>query len=108
MLTLWASPWARAQQGSGGVRRLTDKLAVLEAGGTNVVAFSTGEGLFLVDSGVPKSGDKLVAAREDVAANSKVQTQFNTQNQLDQTGNNELLSASGAKIMAQDRTRPRM
>jgi glyoxylase-like metal-dependent hydrolase (beta-lactamase superfamily II) len=106
MLTLWASPWARAAQqtAGGGVRRLTDKLAVVDGGGTNVVAFSAGDGLILVDSGAPKSGDKLMAALKDVAANSRVQTLFNTHYHLDHTGNNELFSAAGAKILAHDRT----
>jgi glyoxylase-like metal-dependent hydrolase (beta-lactamase superfamily II) len=105
MFTLWASPWARAAQQTGGVRRLTDKLAVLDAGGTNVVAFATGEGLFLVDSGAPGSGDKLVAALKDVGANSKVTTLFNTHHHLDHTANNEMFVATGAKIMAHDRAR---
>jgi glyoxylase-like metal-dependent hydrolase (beta-lactamase superfamily II) len=112
MLTLWASPWARAAQqtaGAGGVRRLTDKLAVVDGGGTNVVAFSTGDGLFLVDSGVAGYGDRLVAALKGMpgmaGGNSRVNTLFNTHYHLDQTGNNELFAAAGAKIMAHDRTR---
>ena len=103
MLTLWASPLLRAAQQpqqAAGVRRLTDKISVVDAGGTNVVAFSTGDGLFLVDSGVPGYGDKLTAA-----LNGKVHTVFNTHYHLDQTGNNEVFAAAGAKIMAHDRTR---
>jgi glyoxylase-like metal-dependent hydrolase (beta-lactamase superfamily II) len=94
----------RAQAASG-ANKLTDKISVVDGGGSNVVAFSTGEGLLLVDSGVPKNGDKLVAALKGVAANSKVNTLFNTHYHLDQTGNNELFSASGAKIIAHDVTR---
>ena len=108
MVTLWGSRLLVAGQqtsAAGGVRKLTDKIALLDGGGTNVVAFSTGEGLLLVDSGVPKYGDNLVAALKGVAANSKVQTLFNTHYHLDQTGNNELFAASGAKIIAHDRTR---
>jgi len=110
VLSLWAAPLLRAQQPSaaGGVSRLTDKIAVLpggDGGASNVVAFSTGDGLLLVDSGVPKYGDKLVAALKGVAANSKVNTLFNTHYHLDQTGNNELFAASGAKIIAHDVTR---
>ena len=103
MLTLWVSPRARASQqtaAGNSVRRLTDKIAMVDGGGTNVVAFSTGDGLLLVDSGAPKYGDKLVAA-----LNGKVHTLFNTHYHLDQTGNNELFAASGAKIIAHDRTR---
>src|ERR1700679_1935337 len=60
-------------------RPLTDLIAVLD-GGANVVAFSTDDGLVLVDSGPPKS----------FAAPSKVQTIFNTHYHPDQTGNNEI------------------
>ncbi len=82
------APWMYAQQ------RLADKISVLDAG-ANVVAFSGGEGLVLVDSGAPKS----------FAAPSKVQIVFNTHYHIDQTGNNEMLAAAGAKIIAHERTR---
>ena len=95
----------RAQGAASGANRLTDKLVVVDGGGTNVAAFSTGDGLFVVDSGAPGNGDKLLAALKGVAANSKVNTVFNTHYHLDQTGNNELFSAAGAKIVAHDRTR---
>jgi cyclase len=108
MLTLWASPLARAAQqavAADGILRLSDKIVVLDGGGSNVVAFSTGDGLLLVDSGAPKFGDKLVATLRGLATDSKVHTLFNSHYHLDQTGNNELFAASGAKIIAHDRTR---
>jgi glyoxylase-like metal-dependent hydrolase (beta-lactamase superfamily II) len=108
ILTLWASPWARAGHQSAtanGVQRLTDKIAVVNAGGTNVVAFSTGDGLLLVDSGAPGYGDQLVATLNGVASNSSVGTLFNTHYHLENTGNNERFGASGATIIAHDRTR---
>jgi glyoxylase-like metal-dependent hydrolase (beta-lactamase superfamily II) len=79
-------------------------MAVVDAGGTNVVACSTGDGLLLVDSGVPNYGDELVAALDGLARNSTVHTLFNTHYHLDQTGNNELFASSGATIIAHDRT----
>lgn len=103
---MWASPrFLRAQQAEGGVRRLTDSLWVVDGGGSNVTAFASGEGLVLVDSGAPKSGDKVMAALKSVAPGAKVRTLFNTHYHLDQTGNNEMFAAAGAKIVAQDRTR---
>jgi len=87
-LGLWAAPRIFAQ-------RLTDKVSVLDGGGANVVALSTGDGLVLVDSGVPKS----------FVAPGKVHTLFNTHYHIDQTGNNEMLAAAGAKIVAHERTR---
>jgi cyclase len=102
-LTLWASPrMLKAQQG---VQRLTDKFALIDGGGSNVLAFSTTEGLILVDGGAPKSGDQVMAALRNVAPAAKVQTLFNTHYHTDQTGNNELFAAAGAKIIAHERTR---
>ena len=96
VLSLWASRCLTAQQ--------TNKVAVLDAGGTNVLAFSSGEGLVLVDSGTPSSGDKLAGALKNTTGGSKIQTLFNTHYHLDQTGNNESFAAAGAKIIAHKRT----
>jgi cyclase len=102
---LWASSRVlNAQQGSGNVRRLTDKMAVLDGGGSNVLAWSAGEGLVLVDGGPPKSGDQVMSALKGLAPGAKVQTLFNTHHHTDQTGNNEVFSAAGAKIIAHKRT----
>lgn len=105
-LTLWAAPRVlRAQPAAGGILRLTDKLAVVDAAGVNVVVFSSSDGNVLVDGGPPKSGDQVVAALKNLGANSKVQILFNTHYHLDQTGNNEVFAAAGAKIIAHERTR---
>ena len=102
---LWASSrLLNAQQASGGVRRLTDKMAVVDGGGSNVLASSTGEGLVLVDGGAPKSGDQVMAALKGLVPGAKVQTLFDTHHHTDQTGNNEMFSAAGAKIIAHKRT----
>lgn len=107
-LTLSAAPLLHAmpQAAAGGAgRRITDKISILDSGGANVVAFSEGGGIVLVDSGVPKTGDALLAALRSVTPNGKVQTLFNTHYHLDQTGNNETFAAAGARIIAHDRTR---
>jgi glyoxylase-like metal-dependent hydrolase (beta-lactamase superfamily II) len=108
MLALWASRSAHASRqqaaGAASVHRLTDTMAVVDAGGTNVVALSTGDGFLLVDSGVPDHGDSLVAALNGVGANSRVHALFNTHYHLDHTGNNEQFGRSGATIVAHDRT----
>ena len=99
-----------AQQASGGVRRLTDRMTVVDGGGSNVVAFFTGESFVLVDGGAPKSFDKIMAS---LGAKARVHTLFNTHHHIDQTGNNELfstgtqgtpLSSGGARIIAHKRT----
>ena len=63
------------------------------------------DGLVLVDSGASQSGGSVTAALRDLASGAKVQTLFNTHYHPDQTGNNELFAAAGAKIIAHDRTR---
>ena len=94
---------ARLRQGSGGpggVRRLTDTMTVVDGGGSNVLAFFTGEGFVLVDGGAPKSFDTVMAS---LGTNARVDTLFNTHHHVDQTANNERFSA-GAKILAHKRT----
>jgi cyclase len=106
VFTLWASP--RILTAQTGARRLTDRIYVLDGGDANVLAFSAsgsgGDGLVVVDSGAPKSGDQVMAGLKNVAAGAKVQTLFNTHYHLDQTGNNEVFAAAGAKIVAHERT----
>jgi glyoxylase-like metal-dependent hydrolase (beta-lactamase superfamily II) len=104
LLAAWAPSRVLQAQG-GGVRRLADKLAVLDGGGANVLAFSGGDGVVLVDGGAPKSGDQVMAALKDFGGGAKVQTLFNTHYHLDQTANNETFAAAGAKIIAHERTR---
>jgi cyclase len=105
-LALWSPRLLRAQQS---VNKLTANLAIIDAGGSNVTALSTGEGFVLVDSGAPGSADAVMAALKGLApnstANAKVQTLFNTHYHLDQTANNELFAAQSAKIVSQMRTR---
>ena len=105
-LAIWAPRILNAQTG---VTKLTDKLAVIDAGGANVTAFVTGEGLAVVDSGGPNTSDTVVAALKSLAPNAKVTTLFNTHYHLDQTANNAVLIAQmggqGAKIVSQKRTR---
>ena len=94
---------ARLRQGSGaqgGARRLTDQVAVLDGGGSNVVAFFTGEGVVLVDGGAPKSFDAIMAS---LGANARVNAIFNTHHHVDQTGNNDRF-ATGTRIIAHKRT----
>ena len=99
-LGLWALPRLLTGQSAGG-----GKLAVIDGGASNVVVFQAGEGVVLVDSGAPKSGNKVMAALKNSAGDAKVQTLFNTHYHTDQTGNNEMFAAAGAKIIAHERTR---
>jgi cyclase len=99
---MWAPRLLRGQQG---VTKLTAKLAVIDAGGANVTAFVSGDGLIVVDSGAPNTGDAVMAALKSLAPNARVTTLFNTHYHLDQTANNAAFAAQGAKIISQKRTR---
>jgi cyclase len=88
-VAVWATP--RVLQ--------TDKVSIVDAGGANLVAFSAGDGIVLVDSGNAQFKDQVLGKLR-----GKVQTLFNTHHHLDQTGNNEMFSAAGAKIIAHKRT----
>ena len=99
-VSMWAPRLLKAQQGPF---RVTDKLVVLDGGGSNVLVFSGDDGLVLVDSGAPDSGGKLMASLQE--SGKKVQILFNTHYHLDQTANNELFAAQGARIISQKRTK---
>ena len=100
-VALCSPRWLRAQSAA----RLTDALSVIDGGGSNITVLSTADGLVLVDSGAPDSGDALLASLKGLSPNGKVQTLFNTHYHLDQTGNNERFAAQGAKIVAHARTK---
>lgn len=106
VLALWAPPVLLAgQRTDSAVRALTNTISVLDGGGSNIVAFSSADGLVLVDTGAPSSGDRVMAALKGLGGNGKVHTVFNTHYHASQTGNNEVFAAAGAKIVAHDRTR---
>ncbi|HEY6340064.1 MAG TPA: MBL fold metallo-hydrolase [Bryobacteraceae bacterium] len=103
-LAAYAPRLLKAQQS---VNKLTDNLAVIDGGGANVTAFSSGGDFVLVDSGASGSGDAVAAALKGFspARQGGVFALFNTHYHLDQTANNEQFAAQGAKIIAQMRTR---
>jgi cyclase len=82
-----------------------DRVLTIDGGGSNVLCFNAGEGLVLVDSGAPKSGDQVMAAIKAFAGDPEVKILFNTHYHADQTGNNEVFTAAGAKIIAHEHTR---
>ena len=98
-----------AQQ--AGITRLTDRLSLITAGGTNVLAYASPEGLVLVDSGDPAQTASVMAAVRQVtpSASPEVVTLFNTHWHLEHTGSNEAIRQAGAKagatIVAHENTR---
>ena len=107
-LTLWARPRViAAQEPTVRFRTLRGSLsAVVSVGGSNVVCLRTLQGLVLVDSGAPKTGDQVITRiRSFAGGDGEVQILFNTHYHADQTGNNEVFAAAGAKIIAHEHTR---
>jgi glyoxylase-like metal-dependent hydrolase (beta-lactamase superfamily II) len=103
-----------------GITRLTDRLSLIAAGSTNVLAHASAEGLVLVDSGDPARTDSVMAAVRQVwtpfdsaqgkpAAGPQTVTLFNTHWHLEHTGGNEAIRQAGAKagvtIVAHEHTR---
>jgi glyoxylase-like metal-dependent hydrolase (beta-lactamase superfamily II) len=89
----------------GGLVALNDRLSLITAGGTNVLALSTTDGLVLVDSGTPESRDALMASVRQLPSGSRVTTLFNTHWHTDNTGANDMLRQGGATIVAHENTR---
>lgn len=84
---------------------LTDRLRLVTAGGTNVLALVSGEGLVLVDSGAPDRTDSLMASLRELSPSGRVQTVFNTHWHLEHTAANSALRQAGASIVAHENTR---
>jgi cyclase len=85
----------------------SEKLSVIDGGGANVVAFFFANEFVLVDSGAGPASDVLVALGSTFKVQQRifVQTLFNTHYHVDQTRNNPLFLAAGAKIIAHQHTR---
>ncbi|MEO5923195.1 MAG: MBL fold metallo-hydrolase [Bryobacteraceae bacterium] len=73
-----------------------EKISVVGVGGANTVVFASGDTRVVVDSG------------PSIAAVPKTTILFNTHYHADQTGNNAAYASSGAKIIAQVRTKQYM
>ena len=99
---------AWAQQ--SGMTRLTDRLSLTAAGGTNVLVYASTEGLVLVDSGAPAQTDAVMALVRQVSTSPpQAVTLFNTHWHLEHTGGNEAIRQAGATapvtIVAHENTR---
>jgi glyoxylase-like metal-dependent hydrolase (beta-lactamase superfamily II) len=106
-LALPRQSWAQ----DPGITRLTDRLSLIAAGGTNVLAYAGPEGLVLVDSGDPARTDSVMAAVRQIwtGGGPRSVTLFNTHWHLEHTGGNEAIrqagATAGATIVAHENTR---
>ena len=91
-----------------GLTRLTDRLSLTAAGGTNVLVYASPEGPVIVDSGAPAQTDAVMAAVRQVwtsPPSPPVVTLFNTHWHLEHTGGNEAMRQAGATILAHENTK---
>jgi glyoxylase-like metal-dependent hydrolase (beta-lactamase superfamily II) len=87
-----------------GLVALNDRLWLVTSGGTNVIAFSTADGIVIVDSGTPELVDSLMGSLRQLSG-GRVATVFNTHWHVENTGANEVLRRGGATIVAHENTR---
>ena len=84
---------------------MNDHLVVFTGAGANCVAIQGPEGVLLIDGGLEeRSGELLKAVLKETRA-ARVQTLVNTHWHPEQTGSNERLAKSGAKIVAHENTK---
>ena len=92
---------AAAHKSALTTEKLADRVTLITGAPGNVVALSSNDGIFLVDSG-SSAFAKSVRASLDGAP---VRTLFNTHYHAEQTGGNELFGKAGAEIHAHEITR---
>lgn len=89
--------------GNDGVEPLREGLSLIDAGGYNVLACDTAEGLVLVDSGSAAYSARLVQVLTHLNPRG-VHTLFNTHWHAEQCGGNAVIGESGAAIIAHRKT----
>ena len=96
---------AHGQAAAISANRLNDRLVVFSGAGANVVALHGPEGILLIDGGLAQRSRELLDAVHRETRSKKVQTLINTHWHPEQTGSNEALGKSGAKIIGHENTR---
>src|SRR5215472_2213363 len=80
--------------------RLTDDLALITGAGANVVVVTGPDGLLMVNGGLTERSAELTKFITSEFGTGHIQALFNTDWHLENTGLNETLRNSGAKIIA--------
>jgi glyoxylase-like metal-dependent hydrolase (beta-lactamase superfamily II) len=106
-LAQWAPPpvFAREKATPLAATKLNDRVSVISGAGANVVAISGPDGALLVDGGrEARSRELLKLALKETGA-QRVHTLVNTHWHPEQTGSNERVGKTGAKIFAHENTK---
>ena len=90
-------------QAKAAPQQLKDGAFLIDAGGSNVLAINTSEGLVVVDSGTAAFSAQLPGALKSIS-DKGVHTLFNTHWHDEQCGGNEVIGKSGARIIASQKT----
>jgi cyclase len=85
--------------------KLTDNVFEITGAGSNVLLVTGPPGSVLVDDGLSDHSNELVALVAEWSGNRPVQLVFNTHWHPENTGSNEVLAKSGAKIIAHENTK---
>ena len=88
--------------------KITDNFALISGAWSNVLVHSGPDGLLMVNGGLPElSADllKVVSGQAASGGASRIPVLFNTDWHLGNTGSNDALGKSGAKIIAHENTR---
>ncbi len=86
-------------------QKLTDSLLLFTGDGGNVIVARDGDGLALVDGGLPERSHELLKQVRDETGAEHIHTLFNTHWHPRQTGSNEPIGNAGATIIAHENTR---
>ena len=109
--TLWTAAGislgrtACGSSSSIGATPLADNLFLLSGAGANVVAAAHSDALLLVDGGLERHSKELLETARNTTHARHVTTLFNTHWHPEQTGSNETLGKSGARIIAHTNTK---
>jgi glyoxylase-like metal-dependent hydrolase (beta-lactamase superfamily II) len=85
--------------------RLSEDLALITGAGANVVVVSAPDGLLMVNGGLPARSAELTKVIANEFGTARIQALFNTDWHLENTGLNETLGNTGAKIIAHENTK---
>jgi glyoxylase-like metal-dependent hydrolase (beta-lactamase superfamily II) len=99
------SPELFGQNASISVTKLTDNLSLISGAGANVVLLNGPDGALMVNGGEAERSAELLKVVSEQTGGKPVQVLFNTDWHLENTGSNDTLGSSGAKIIAHENTK---
>jgi cyclase len=103
-LTLSTTAFGQTASAPITATKLTDRLALLEGDGGNVMVIISDDGLMMIDGGLPDRSGELLRTVSQLDSHP-IRTLFNTHWHFDHTGCNEALGKMGVKIVAHENTK---